>query len=181
MVVWQVGETLEDVEKNTILAAMKFYGNNRETTARAIGLHLRTLHSKLKEYKDKEDLQKKAADERKAKKIRDFEESRNKHLPIPLPTPDSMKAPTGEPKTDAGRFRIKSVQNVKSKLTDIPFSIVSAFEDQCAEMFGKSLKHQNEDGGLRAIDVFALVNRITVKEAQEKHTHKSATEWLESL
>lgn len=47
---WQPGQTLEDVEKEVILLAIKFFQNNKTKTAGALGISIRTLDSKLSIY-----------------------------------------------------------------------------------------------------------------------------------
>lgn len=51
MVQWQPGITLLDVERDTILKALAFYHGNKKQTAQAVGVSLRTLHTRLEEYK----------------------------------------------------------------------------------------------------------------------------------
>lgn len=50
MVQWQPGIKLVDVEKDTILKAFAFYHGNKRQTAVAVGISLRTLHTRLQEY-----------------------------------------------------------------------------------------------------------------------------------
>lgn len=44
-------KTLADVEKETILGALRFTKDNREKAAQLLGIGLRTLYRKIKEYK----------------------------------------------------------------------------------------------------------------------------------
>lgn len=48
---WCPGMKLEDVEKETILAAFQFYHQNKTQTAAALGIAIRTLDYKLAKYK----------------------------------------------------------------------------------------------------------------------------------
>lgn len=43
-------ETLSDIEKNAILAALVKYGSNKAEAARALGIGLTTLYRKLEQY-----------------------------------------------------------------------------------------------------------------------------------
>lgn len=52
MITWQPGKTLEEVEKEIILVALRFYGGNKTKTAQALGIAIRTLDNKLKAYTD---------------------------------------------------------------------------------------------------------------------------------
>ncbi len=52
--IWQPGKTLEDAEKDIILEALRFYGNNKSMTSRSLGICVRTLDNKLEQYGRKE-------------------------------------------------------------------------------------------------------------------------------
>lgn len=52
---WSPGVTLEDIEKQVVLKAFRFFGNNKTTTANALGIAIRTLDSKLEKYKEEID------------------------------------------------------------------------------------------------------------------------------
>lgn len=180
MIVWQPGETIEEVEKNVIIKALNFYGKNKTTTAKALGIALRTLHLKLTSYQEVEDKLKKEKDERTKQRLADFEKFRSDG-PEKLPLPDSMKPKQAVVPASVGQFLVLKFQNSTCKLTSIPFSIVAGFEEQAMDMFGKCLNDINQDGGLRPIDIYAITHKISLKEAQTKHTHKTAAEWLESI
>lgn len=47
---YQPGMTLEQVEKNAILEAYKFYQKNKPQTAMSLGISLRTLYNRLHTY-----------------------------------------------------------------------------------------------------------------------------------
>jgi len=48
---WQPGKTLDDIERNVILEALKYHSGNRTHTARALGISIRTLRNKLADYR----------------------------------------------------------------------------------------------------------------------------------
>lgn len=47
---WQPGMTIEVIEKEVILQALKFYRGNKSMTARSLDISVRTLHNKLERY-----------------------------------------------------------------------------------------------------------------------------------
>lgn len=47
---WVPGITLDEMEKNCILAAFRFYRSNKTHTAQALGIAIRTLETKLEKY-----------------------------------------------------------------------------------------------------------------------------------
>ena len=47
---WQPGRKLEDVEKEVILSAYRFYNENKTRTASSLGIAIRTLDNKLAKY-----------------------------------------------------------------------------------------------------------------------------------
>ena len=53
-IIWSPGVKLEHVEKKIILKALAFYGNDRETTARSLGISRRTLDGRISDYKKDE-------------------------------------------------------------------------------------------------------------------------------
>lgn len=48
---WMPGKTLELIERNVILEALKYHSGNRTHTARALGISIRTLRNKLADYR----------------------------------------------------------------------------------------------------------------------------------
>lgn len=48
---WKPGRTLDEIERNVILEALKYHGGNRTHTAKALGISIRTLRNKLAEYR----------------------------------------------------------------------------------------------------------------------------------
>jgi transcriptional regulator with PAS, ATPase and Fis domain len=51
-VYWTPGKTLEQMEKETILRALRFYNNNKTHTASSLGISIRSLQMKLNEYEN---------------------------------------------------------------------------------------------------------------------------------
>jgi DNA-binding NtrC family response regulator len=45
-----VGSTLADIERKVILATLEHFGHQKERTAAALGVSLKTLYNRLKEY-----------------------------------------------------------------------------------------------------------------------------------
>lgn len=50
LVTWSPGITLEEMEKEIIIAALKFFQNNKTQTAIALGVAVRTIDNKLEAY-----------------------------------------------------------------------------------------------------------------------------------
>lgn len=48
--IWQPGMTLEEVEKQAILQAFRFFRSNKTATASALGVSVRTIDTKLDKY-----------------------------------------------------------------------------------------------------------------------------------
>ena len=48
--IYQPGMTLELIEKEAIMAALKFCDNNKTRAAHALGISIKTLHNKLNSY-----------------------------------------------------------------------------------------------------------------------------------
>lgn len=48
---WSPGRTLDQIEKNVILDALKYHQGNRTHTAKALGISIRTLRNKLADYR----------------------------------------------------------------------------------------------------------------------------------
>jgi hypothetical protein len=66
-ITWQPGMTLEDIERLVILRAIKYYKHNKSQTARALGIGIRTLDSKLERYGEPVQVSKMKTDEMKRK------------------------------------------------------------------------------------------------------------------
>ena len=52
---YQIGKTLAMIEKETILAALKFFDNNQTKTASALGITTKTIQNKLSIYAKEQD------------------------------------------------------------------------------------------------------------------------------
>lgn len=50
MISYQPGLTLDKIEKDVILSALKFYQNNKTRTASALNIAVRTLDNKMAKY-----------------------------------------------------------------------------------------------------------------------------------
>ena len=50
MINWHPGLTLEEVEKQVIEMALRYFNNNKTQTAIALGIAVRTLDNKLEKY-----------------------------------------------------------------------------------------------------------------------------------
>lgn len=50
---WQPGRTLEEIERETIEKAFRFYQGNKTQTAASLGIAIRTLDNKLDKYAGK--------------------------------------------------------------------------------------------------------------------------------
>jgi DNA-binding NtrC family response regulator len=50
MINWQIGVTLDEVEKQVILAALQFFHGNKTKAAEALGITSRTIQNKLNFY-----------------------------------------------------------------------------------------------------------------------------------
>lgn len=74
MVHWQPGMSLEEVEKDIILAALRFFQNNKTQVAQSLGLSIRTIDNKLEKYRKQEEAleEEKIKDEIKREKERDY-------------------------------------------------------------------------------------------------------------
>ena len=51
---FQIGTTVEEAEKGLILRTLEHTRNNKTRAAEILGINLKTLHNKLKEYGAKE-------------------------------------------------------------------------------------------------------------------------------
>ena len=52
---WAPGRTLDDMEKETVLEALKFYQGNKTKTASSLGISIRGLDGKLERYAGKKE------------------------------------------------------------------------------------------------------------------------------
>lgn len=54
MITWQPGLTLEQMEREVIQKAYRFFGGNKTATANSLGIAIRTLDSKLEKYNEEQ-------------------------------------------------------------------------------------------------------------------------------
>lgn len=47
---WQPGQTIEDLERDAIKSAMKFFQGNKTAVANALGVTVKTIYNKLEQY-----------------------------------------------------------------------------------------------------------------------------------
>ena len=86
MIVWSPGVTLDGIEKQVILMALKHFRGNKTVTSNSLGIAIRTLDNKLEKYEAEEkELLKRRADEQ-AKRIEFQQRARgNEYKPDPVP------------------------------------------------------------------------------------------------
>lgn len=53
-VTWQPGITLEQLEKATIIKALRFFQGNKTLTAQSLGIAVKTLYNKLEQYESEQ-------------------------------------------------------------------------------------------------------------------------------
>lgn len=118
---WMPGKTLEQIEKEAIQQAFKFYQGNKTQTAASLGIAIRTLDSKLEKYEaERIDHEKrmKDADERE-KLFRD--RSRGNVAAINAAANSPLRQPTQEARTiqngdgTSPGVRMESSQEVTSE------------------------------------------------------------------
>lgn len=68
MVSWAPGMRIDRLERDVILAAFKFYHQNKTTTAASLGIAIRTLENKLEKYAKEDEAAKEAAEDRDRKR-----------------------------------------------------------------------------------------------------------------
>jgi len=51
--IWQPGILLEEMERDTILCALKFYQGSRTYAAQSLGISIRTMRNKIATYKSR--------------------------------------------------------------------------------------------------------------------------------
>lgn len=77
---WVPGMTLDEMEKNCILAAIRFYRGNKTQTAQALGISIRTLDHKIERYEADAREQQQRAEDRKRNDAATLERLRGKKL-----------------------------------------------------------------------------------------------------
>lgn len=71
MIMWSPGVSLEEIEKQVILKAFRFYRGNKTSTASALGIAIRTLDNKLEKY-EQDGLEQKQRDDELNARNADF-------------------------------------------------------------------------------------------------------------
>lgn len=109
IVQWSPGVSLEQMEKQIILAAFRFYRGNKTTTAQSLGIAIRTLDSRLEKY-EKDD-----AD--RVVKEKERESDREEFLKAQRGLPSSWK-----PKTSSSvRVPVESLEDLpKEQAMSVP-------------------------------------------------------------
>lgn len=51
-IVWQPGVELEVIEREVIEAALRYFANNKQQAADSLGVSVRTIHNKIKKWKE---------------------------------------------------------------------------------------------------------------------------------
>lgn len=67
MINWTPGDTIESVEKECILQALRFYRGNKTQTSISLGISIRTLDNKLEKYENDQKRNEEIAAERRIK------------------------------------------------------------------------------------------------------------------
>lgn len=83
-ITWTPGIKLAEIEKEIILKAYKFCSDNKTTTARMLGLDIKTLRAKIEKY-DKEKEEEIKRDELRRKLNEDFQRKSRGLPPIHFP------------------------------------------------------------------------------------------------
>lgn len=99
MILWTPGVKLEEVEKQVILRAMAFYRGNKTQVASSLGIAIRTLDTRLEEYRIQDETERQRLE--KAMKADQDRFTRLRGLaPAPDPEPviktESYVEPTAE-------------------------------------------------------------------------------------
>lgn len=76
---WQPGMTMDDVERVTIEAALRYHQNNKTQTAQALGIAIRTLDNKLQKYAQADQAAQVKADEVEQKRRDELARMRGPH------------------------------------------------------------------------------------------------------
>lgn len=148
-VYWTVGMTIEDVEKQVIVACLRYTEGNREKTAEMLGIGLRTLYDKIKKY------------ELKGVAVGETSDS------IQLPVGDEQKVL----KVAAGKEPCAVVE--------LQYRWLINHEEQIKKNHAnKTVEQLNDVGGLSPIEIYAVVNKLSVKDAKKKVNDKKAIAWL---
>lgn len=97
---WTPGQTLEILEKQAILAAFQFYRGNKTQTSQSLGISIRTLDTKLGEYKINFDEEKDADYERRKEREQFLARSRGDRTPNYLTTGHKLNVEAERPESE---------------------------------------------------------------------------------
>lgn len=93
-ITWTPGVTLEEVERQVILMAFRFYRGNQTTTAIALGIDYKTLTNKLGKYRELDE--QRAEDDKHRDEARDAFLRRQRGIPDHGPAPFITNRPLPE-------------------------------------------------------------------------------------
>lgn len=106
-IMWSPGVTLEDIEKQVILKAFRFYRGSKTTTSQALGISIRTLDTKLEKYEADGKLAKQQQDEQRQRDLDFFARQRGDTGLVPQPNTS---------KADEERQREKVLSSTDARL-----------------------------------------------------------------
>lgn len=102
-ITWTPGETIEDIERKIIKAALQFFRGNKTQTAQSLGIAIRTLDNKIEKYGQEDELKaarEKEREQEMARKRADFHALGGKALD-PRPEPEQIKPPKSKEQHEA--------------------------------------------------------------------------------
>ncbi|AFC22566.1 putative sigma-54-dependent transcriptional regulator [Bdellovibrio phage phi1422] len=105
-VMWQPGVTIADLEKGAIKSALRFYGNKTDA-AKSLGISVRTIDNKLKEYENQKIASEQAAKIAREKKLAEFRGlsvGTDNEKEVILPRGDAEQK-TPNPQSDADEYK----------------------------------------------------------------------------
>ena len=82
---WQPGITLDEIERDVIIAALKFYHWNRTKTAEALEVSVRTIQNKIAQYIEQGFLSKQEQEPFKVEEPEESEEIEEEDESISIP------------------------------------------------------------------------------------------------
>lgn len=122
-IIYTAGMTLDELEKEVILYALKFYQGNKTHTSNSLGIAYRTLDDKLKKYEDKSEEIKKITDERKALRAKLLQTQRgirmeqinesSKEQPVPMQERQEVQEMPSKQNATSGSNKRNSEKNVR--------------------------------------------------------------------
>lgn len=97
---WVPGITLEEMEKQCILSAYRFYRQNKTQTANALGIAIRTLDARLEKYEATGETAKQQNDDERARRAKILNRMRGFHED----TPNELNGISSVPRNDIQPF-----------------------------------------------------------------------------